>query len=402
MSVTPPPPQGYPPPSPWQQPYPLPAPPPGSGAPGWPVAPPAPAWPPAVALAPSTLPTTPVPYHQVLTGPRARGWRPVVAFLLALVGWLVASVVTSVALILVKLATTGRMPEASAADLVDMSDPAVFAVGNLIIAAFIPTATMSIWAVHRVRPGFVSSVVGRLRWGWLGLCTAALVPLWLASIAVATLLSGEGFALRPEPRWPLLLIIVLLTTPLQSAGEEYLFRGWIMQNVGVWIRQPQIALGVSAVASAVLFALAHGSMDPWIVADLCIFATAAVVLTWRTGGLEAAIAMHAVNNVVGLVWVLGAGGFQDAFIGESTKGSPWQVLQSVVVQGIAVAILLGLAKRRGIARLTSPPSPPVEMPAWGAPGPGMPPPSGPPAGGPWPSPPPAQAPGNPGTSPLGW
>ena len=47
----------------------------------------------------------------------------------------------------------------------------------------------------------------------------------------------------------------------------------------------------TAVLSAATFSLAHGSLDPWILLDLAAFAVAAVLLTWRTGGLEAAVAL---------------------------------------------------------------------------------------------------------------
>ena len=45
-------------------------------------------------------------------------------------------------------------------------------------------------AVHRVRPGFVSSVAGRLRWRWLLHCLLAVLPLWVVYL-------GLGFVLDP-------------------------------------------------------------------------------------------------------------------------------------------------------------------------------------------------------------
>ena len=43
---------------------------------------------------------------------------------------------------------------------------------------------------------------------------------------------------------PMELIIVLVMTPFQAAGEEYLFRGWLMQNVGAYFSRPIIGLVV--------------------------------------------------------------------------------------------------------------------------------------------------------------
>ena len=41
---------------------------------------------------------------------------------------------------------------------------------NLSLIVLIPAAMLSIWAVHRIRPRFLSSVAGGLRWRWLLRC----------------------------------------------------------------------------------------------------------------------------------------------------------------------------------------------------------------------------------------
>ena len=55
-----------------------------------------------------------------------------------------------------------------------------------------------------------------------------------------------------------------------------------------------------------------------VLADLGIFAILAVAMTVRTGGLEAAVVMHAVNNVVIMVVSLVFGGFEDGFVSADT------------------------------------------------------------------------------------
>lgn len=56
--------------------------------------------------------------------------------------------------------------------------------------------------------------------------------------------------------------------------------------------------------SAVLFALVHegATASVWGFADLVVFAVALSVVTLRTGGLEAALALHLVHNSV--CWVV--------------------------------------------------------------------------------------------------
>ena len=55
-------------------------------------------------------------------------------------------------------------------------------------------------------------------------------------------------------------MIVLLMTPLQAAGEEYFFRGWIMQNVGAWFARPMVGLVASLAVSAV--GILNGASQP--------------------------------------------------------------------------------------------------------------------------------------------
>ena len=97
-------------------------------------------------------------------------------------------------------------------------------------------------------------------------------------------------------------MVVVLTTPLQSAAEEYLFRGYLSQAIAGWVRAPRAGAVVAAVVTAALFSLAHLPGDLPTFLDRFAFGLAASAVVWLTGGLEAAIVLHAVNNV--LVFVL--------------------------------------------------------------------------------------------------
>ena len=51
------------------------------------------------------------------------------------------------------------------------------------------------------------------------------------------------------------------------------------------------------VVSSVVFALLHGTQNLPLFVDRLAFGLLAAVLVWRTGGLEAGIAAHVINNV---------------------------------------------------------------------------------------------------------
>jgi membrane protease YdiL (CAAX protease family) len=55
------------------------------------------------------------------------------------------------------------------------------------------------------------------------------------------------------------------------------------------------------VVTTVLFSLVHGSLDPYILTSYLVLFGSMAIITWRTGGLETAVALHAAYNVTGLV-----------------------------------------------------------------------------------------------------
>lgn len=290
------------------------------------------------------LPTTPVAYHQLLRGPGRRWWRPLVS-LAVLVGLLVALFVV------VFSGFDGLdalLPDRWVGTVADEESPLSTLELDLLLAGLVPVAAGAVALAHRVRPRWVASVRGGLRWRWLGRCALVVAPVWVVYL-------GLGFLLDPvEPgrpdHWVLLLVLALVVTPFQAAGEEFLFRGWLVQNIGAYFARPVAGLVVTTVVSAALFGLAHGSPDPWVLLSIATLAVAACLANWRTGGLEAGIAMHAVNNVgVGVVTIT-YGGYADSFVDQTTTGSPWDFFPGLVVHAIAVALILDQARRVRIER----------------------------------------------------
>nr|WP_276612465.1 CPBP family intramembrane glutamic endopeptidase [Kineococcus vitellinus] len=133
------------------------------------------------------------------------------------------------------------------------------------------------------------------------------------------------------------MLVVLLTTPLQAAGEEYVFRGWLSQALGSWFSRPAVGAVVAAVVSAALFGLAHGGQDAWLLTDRVVFGLVASWLVWRTGGLEAAVAVHAVNNVVVLVPAVLTGTLVEASL--ATSAPPWTVLSGIAALLLVAAVV---------------------------------------------------------------
>jgi membrane protease YdiL (CAAX protease family) len=148
------------------------------------------------------------------------------------------------------------------------------------------------------------------------------------------------------------LLVIMLTSPLQSAAEEYAFRGYLMQAIGALVGNRWVTL----VLTSLLFAIAHGGQNLPLFADRFLFGLVAGWLVLRTGGLEAGIALHVVNNVVVLALAAVAGQLSDTLnISEAT----WSTLAVDIGQLVVfAALVVWWARRRHVRNLT--PGPPPE------------------------------------------
>ncbi|MCL7430157.1 CPBP family intramembrane glutamic endopeptidase, partial [Streptomyces sp. YS415] len=237
-------------------------------------------------------------------------------------------------------------------------------------ASLLPLVLLVVRWPGRRPAGTVSSVTGRLRWRWLGWCLAAAVPAMAVLALVLVLVPFDdtsGVAAEPD-RWvgwssfAVSMAVVGVCVPFQAAAEEYVFRGWMMQAVGGFLRSPWFAV----VPQAVLFAAAHGWGTVWGFADLCVFGLVTGYLTVRTGGLEAAIALHVLNNLLGF-------GFAAAVVGglsaeETAADLP--ALFAVIDMTVVVlygALVLWLARRHRPQRISAAVPRPAPMPLSTAP-----------------------------------
>jgi membrane protease YdiL (CAAX protease family) len=280
-------------------------------------------------------------YVHQMRGPRHRWWRPLVALAVAVAVFLACTIA-------IFGVTIGFGLVASEDEMVNPVKPVSSLALNLVLAALIPATLLGLWAGFGRSPRRVLSVAGRMRWGWLGWCLLIVTPLWATYLAVTWVVFDQEVLERPED-WVWLLVVTVLTTPLQAAGEEIAIRGGLVQGIGAWIRSPVAALVVTTVLSTVVFVALHGSADPWIVIELGSLAVAGCWLAWRTGGLEAVIVLHVVNNLLILFAGILLGGLEESYVDGASEGSPLSAVMNVVATALVTALLLWLARRRGIA-----------------------------------------------------
>ncbi len=297
------------------------------------------------------------PYHRIqhaVSGPGG-WWRPVVGVVSLAFGVVVLAPFVVLAGFSVGYAVTGTDLDIDRLIDTDQVTPAGLAYVFLVLASAIPVTWAISRVLHGLRPRWLSSVTPRIRWRWFVACLGIAALALIATVLVSGLLpdqggaelSGEANDFTSTTRD--FLLIVLLLTPLQAAGEEYAFRGYLTQAFGGLTRTPWVAV----VIPSVLFALAHGAGQSWpIFFDRLAFGLVAGTLVILTGGLEAGIAMHVLNNWLAFGLTLAYGDMSSAL--NPTGGTWWSIPVTLTQSLVYLALAVFLSRRRGLQRTTRP------------------------------------------------
>ncbi len=256
------------------------------------------------------------------------------------------------------LAVAGEDVLASTEKLVDLTNPTPLGLAylNVVIAAAIPVTWLVIRYLHGLRPRWLSSILPRLRWRYLLVCFGLSFVALLATLAVSAVLPSQGAGTEMSGEvndftttTRDFLLVVLFLTPLQAAGEEYAFRGYLAQAFGGIFRNPIAAV----VGPSILFALAHGlGQSAPIFFDRFAFGVVAGTLVILTGGLEAGIAMHVLNNWLAFGLALAYGDMGSSL--NPTGGSWWSIPVTLTQSLVYLVLALFVARRMGLGSRTHP------------------------------------------------
>ncbi|MFA5607673.1 MAG: type II CAAX endopeptidase family protein [Leucobacter sp.] len=330
--------------------------------------------------------TEPLDYHRLLRGVQNyRWWKPLVLLLVA--GAYFGVFTIALVMLFVPLSVAIDPDYATdlatgAGEVLDTQRPisVLLALSSIII--MIPAVLLAMLTLGMRPVGRVWSVAAKIRWGLffrlVGVAVVALIVMNAVGIGAGLIevaITDPTALTDPQPLperdfdviaalISLALIIVLV--PFQAVAEELVFRGLFMQVIGAWLKSPWFAILIPSVG----FALAH-IYDIWGLAAVGLLGGVAAWLTWRTGGLEAAMAIHIVNNLI-VFMILTSG-----IAGETAQTTEGGGLAGVIgeIAGLAVFIWLTLAvfKRGGygrsridLVRVTLPLNGPVSGPLPGA------------------------------------
>ena len=302
-------------------------------------------------------------------------WKPVVGILTMVVGGLLVMPLLLMPVLAAAVAIEGGSGSfadrfAASASL-DSVTAASMLYLNLSLASLTLVAIGVVRFIHRLRPRWLSSVLPGMRWKFFFVCTGLSVIALIVSVVVGELVPDQSTSeLGGDPNkltgtLIATAIVILLTTPLQALGEEYAFRGYLMQAFGSLTDGIATALGVqrrwaariasavALVATSALFALAHGAQNFPLFFDRFCFGLMAGLVVILVGGLEAGIALHVLNNLLAFAIAIFFGDLQGALT--VSEVSWWQLPVTVVQNGVYLLLVLFVARRMGLRRTTNPP-----------------------------------------------
>jgi membrane protease YdiL (CAAX protease family) len=306
------------------------------------------------------VPESGLEYHLIHRLGRPGVWRPLVGVVLVVaLGYALFPVLLSLP-VLAWYAAHGGAWMTQFQDDVDLYPvtPIGFAVLNVGLASWIAAAMLATWLLHGLKPGWLASVRPRIRWRFLGVCLGLSMIALVATLVVSSFLPASASSDGTQITGDLheftsttlqFVLIILILTPLQAAGEEYAFRGYLTQAFGGLFASRALAV----VVPAALFALAHGVQSAPVFIDRLAFGLVAGVLVIATGGLEAGIAMHVLNNFLAFGLALAFGDMTSTL---HPEGGSWWSLPSTLTQSLVYLWLaLLVARRMGLRTTTEPP-----------------------------------------------
>lgn len=142
------------------------------------------------------------------------------------------------------------------------------------------------------------SVTSAIRYDMLGRWLLGIGPIAVLIMAWLSLITPAETMTWSPAQLTGVVTVTLLLTPLQAAAEEFAFRGLLFRAASNWVHDPRGSLIIGIVVSTALFTLMHPPTSVWLALNQIGLGVGTAVITWRTGGLEVAIVLHALNNML--------------------------------------------------------------------------------------------------------
>ena len=283
-------------------------------------------------------------HRQFAALPDQRWFKSILVALLAAVFYLIAVIGLFVAFLVWALFALGADGafHAWSDQLIDMNTVTGVLFGLVSVILMWPTVELATLCIYRRWFSSMISLRGGMRLRRLGRYLLVGAAVWVVcALVMVTFSDGAMGDLTSGVVWNshvlAMLVAIILLVPFQATAEEIVFRGLAMNIIGSWLRHPAWAVLIPVPA----FVVGHVYDLPGLI-DVGIFAVIVGTLTIITGGLEAGIAFHIVNNV----FAFGLGVLAGADL-NATSAPRIEVVMSIVAPIVFAVIVVFDERRRG-------------------------------------------------------
>ncbi|MGO3707879.1 MAG: lysostaphin resistance A-like protein [Mesonia hippocampi] len=146
----------------------------------------------------------------------------------------------------------------------------------------------------------------KIDWSRIGFGFGIVAIYTIASVLIGYWLVPEDFEFNFQPLpFLILCIVAVIMVPLQTSFEEYFFRGYLMQFLGLWAKNKWLPL----VVTSVIFGLLHIT-NPEVAQMGYIIMIYYVgtgfflgIITLMDEGMELSLGFHAGNNLIGALLI---------------------------------------------------------------------------------------------------
>ncbi|WP_111309459.1 CPBP family intramembrane glutamic endopeptidase [Confluentibacter sediminis] len=193
----------------------------------------------------------------------------------------------------------------------------------------------------------------KVDWSRVAFSFSLIVIITLVTFSISYYADPDLIKLQFDPvKFTILLIISLLLFPVQIGLEEYLFRGYLMQHLGFYVRNKWFPL----ILTSVLFGVMHGAnpevAEIGLITMVFYIGTGLLlgIMTLMDDGLELALGFHFGNNLLAAILVTSSWSAlqTDAifiYTSEEATNSILEIILPVFV--VYPIILLIMAKKYG-------------------------------------------------------
>ncbi len=196
-------------------------------------------------------------------------------------------------------------------NIIMAQSPLIYLLMLLTFPAFLIGLYMVQSFIHHRPILWLHTAAKKFRWRRAFYAFAVMATLAGALVLLqhVTGISRAEFVFDPS-KFFIFAIISLIFIPIQSATEEIVFRGYLNQAFGHFIKSPWIVFIITSLMFAAMHLAnpeakegAKNGLFLLTMSSYFVFGFIACLLVWMDGGLESAIGMHAGNNVFAAVLV---------------------------------------------------------------------------------------------------